>query len=103
MRSWVVLLSAMMMAILPLGRPLAATNFIVNSQLDAVDAAPNGMCATAVGTCTLRAAVQEASRVVAPGNDVTILIPAGVYKLGLPSPTGTCTDTEKTGDLDIKQ
>src|SRR5581483_1470998 len=76
--------------------------FTANSRLDAVDAAPgDGACATAAGTCTLRAAIQEANFQPAT-NDVVILLQAGVYRLTLPSPSGTCTDTDKTGDLDIR-
>lgn len=38
----------------------AATTFTVNSLADTPDANPgNGVCADAVGACTLRAAIQE--------------------------------------------
>jgi CSLREA domain-containing protein len=78
----------------------ATTPFFVNSELDAVDAAPgNGVCATAAATCTLRAAIQEANLV--PVNDVAILIPAGLYRLTLPNPAGPCP-AGKTGALDLK-
>ncbi|MEW5985553.1 MAG: choice-of-anchor Q domain-containing protein [Chloroflexota bacterium] len=70
--------------------------FTVNSTLDAVDAFPgNGVCATAAGECTLRAAVMEANAL--PGND-TIVLPAGDYTITMP---GTGEDAAVTGDLDI--
>lgn len=73
-----------------------ALTFIVNSTLDAVDAVPgNGICATAGGACTLRAAVQEANGL--PGADV-ILLPAGTYLLTI---GGAGEQAGATGDLDI--
>ena len=70
--------------------------FVVNSTLDAVDAAPgNGVCATAGGVCTLRAAVQEANAL--PGADV-ITLPAGIYMLTI---AGTGEFLAATGDLNI--
>ena len=76
--------------------PARAATFTVNSTLDGVDATPgNGVCATAVGTCTLRAAIQEANAL--PGTDVVIL-PAGTYQLTL---VGAGDDAGATGDLDI--
>jgi len=77
------------------GQLLAAT-FTVNSSVDAVDASPgNGVCATANGACTLRAAIQEANALA--GAD-TIVLPAGIYTLTL---AGTDEDSAATGDLDI--
>ncbi|MBI4770350.1 MAG: CSLREA domain-containing protein [Chloroflexi bacterium] len=53
--------------------------FVVNSTADAVDASPgDGVCATAAGECTLRAAIQETNAL--PGADV-IIVPAGTYTL----------------------
>src|SRR3989442_3563837 len=76
--------------------PLAAATFTVNDTADAVDAAPgNGSCATAGGTCTLRAAIQEAN--AHTGAD-TIMVPAGTYLLTIP---GRGEDAAVTGDLDI--
>src|SRR5262249_50663790 len=48
-----------------LGRTAAAATFVVDSTGDAPDASINGVCATALGDCTLRAAIQEANK--APG------------------------------------
>ncbi|MEW5985446.1 MAG: choice-of-anchor Q domain-containing protein, partial [Chloroflexota bacterium] len=79
-------------------RPAAQANttLTVNSTLDAVDANPgDGVCATAAGACTLRAAVQEANALV--GMD-TIIVPAGTYDLSI---LGSGEDATATGDLDI--
>jgi len=74
--------------------PLAT--FTVNSTTDAVDAAAgNGICATATGVCTLRAAIQEANALV--GDDI-INLSAGTYALTLP---GASEDAAASGDLDI--
>jgi CSLREA domain-containing protein len=64
-----------LLALLLAGRAVSAATFNVNSAVDAVDAVPgDGVCATAGGQCTLRAAVQEANAL--PGAD-TISLPAG--------------------------
>jgi CSLREA domain-containing protein len=74
----------------------APLTFTVNSTTDAVDTAPgNGVCATAAGACTLRAAIQEAN--AHAGLD-TISIPAGTYVLTI---AGRDEDLAATGDLDI--
>jgi len=53
----------------------ATTTLLVDSQLDGADAAPgDGTCATTGGSCTLRAAIQEAGF---PPNDVLVLVPGG--------------------------
>jgi CSLREA domain-containing protein len=68
--------------------------FVVNSTTDSVDASPgNSVCATASGTCTLRAAIQE-SNAMAGSN--TVEIPAGTYLLTLPGSGG-----DAQGDLNI--
>ena len=70
--------------------------FNVNSTADTVDAIPgDGICADAVGNCTLRAAIQEAYSL--SGAD-TINLPAGTYTLAI---SGTGEDDAATGDLDI--
>jgi hypothetical protein len=57
-----------------------AADFTVNSDLDTADAAPgNGICATADGVCTLRAAVAETEATAAMD---TIRIPAMSITLG---------------------
>ena len=74
--------------------------FLVDSTTDAVDALPgNGICATAAGECTLRAAIQEAN--AGAGAD-TIVLPAGTYALSLVAPAGS-PDDDSVGDLDITE
>ena len=77
--------------------PLQAATFNVNSTTDVVDSNPgNGVCATAGGVCTMRAAIQEANSL--GGGPHTITVPAGTYTLTI---TGTGEDAAATGDLDI--
>lgn len=76
---------------------LAAT-FTVNSTTDAVDVNPgNGVCASAGGFCTLRAAIMETNALA--GMD-TIILPAGTYIFNI---AGSDEDAGATGDLDITQ
>lgn len=78
--------------------PARAAGFTVNSPLDAPDANPgDGVCATAAGLCTLRAAIQEAN--ATPAAD-TVSVPPGTYLLTL---TGRGEDFATAGDLDIRQ
>jgi CSLREA domain-containing protein len=87
-------LSALAVTLLVAAEAEAA--FRVNSVEDAPDVAPgDGVCATAVGTCTLRAAVMEANAHV--GTD-HIILPAGVYNLT--TPVGPY-DSAEFGDLDV--
>jgi len=75
--------------------PASAATFTVNSTADAVDASPgNGVCATAGGQCTLRAAIQEANALA--GTDATTL-PAGTYALTI---AGAGEDAATTGRSD---
>jgi CSLREA domain-containing protein len=86
--------------VLSLGTPapeptFATTTFIVDSTLDAVDAAPgDGGCSTAGAECTLRAAIQETNALQGPD---AIVLPAGMYSLTL---AGFDEDASATGDLD---
>ncbi|MDP2674298.1 MAG: choice-of-anchor Q domain-containing protein [Dehalococcoidia bacterium] len=81
----------------PSPRPVFGATFNVNSTADAVDASPgNGVCATAGGQCTLRAAIQEANALV--GLD-TITVPHGTYTLAV---IGQDEDTGARGDLDVR-
>ena len=58
----------------------ASDPFVVNSTVDAVDAnVGDGVCRAAGGTCTLRAAIQEAN--AQPGPDVIYIVP-GTYAIG---------------------
>jgi CSLREA domain-containing protein len=75
-----------------------AATFTVDTTKDAVDAAPgDGLCATAAGACSLRAAVQEANALAGPD---TINLPAGTYVLTLPGPP---EDAGASGDLDVHE
>ena len=70
--------------------------FTVDSFGDEADAAPgDGVCASASGGCTLRAAIQEANATAGPD---AIKLPAGRYLLTI---AGTGDNTAATGDLDI--
>jgi CSLREA domain-containing protein len=63
--------------------PPAALTFTVNSPADVPDATPgDGVCETVTnnGVCTLRAAIQETN---ARQNHDTILVPNGLYVLGM--------------------
>lgn len=76
--------------------PTGPLTFNVNSFSDAVDLLPgDGLCKTATGVCTLRAAIQEAN--AHPGSDV-IALRAGTYKLTIP---GAYEFGSATGDLNI--
>ena len=78
-----------------------ATEFTVNTTADAVDADPSdGLCRTASGTCSLRAAVMAAN--ARPGS--TITLPPGRYRLTIPpDPRLIIGDNPDptTGDLNV--
>ncbi|HSH04841.1 MAG TPA: hypothetical protein VLL52_20175, partial [Anaerolineae bacterium] len=68
----------------------------VDMVADEVDLTPgDGLCLTASGGCSLRAAIQEAN--VLSGTD-TVVVPAGVYLLSLDGEEGDSV----AGDLNIK-
>lgn len=93
---WIVILLAAAVLFAP-PRPAHAATFTVNSTADAVDASPgNGVCATAGGVCTLRAAIQEANALA--GADTIVFAVDGTFTLTL---TGSGEDAAATGDLDI--
>lgn len=74
----------------------SAADFIVTTERDAPDSVPgDGVCATAEGVCSLRAAIQEANAL--PGHDA-IVLPAGVFALTV---EGRGEDAAASGDLDI--
>jgi len=74
------------------GAAAHAAIFTVNSRADLADAVPgDGICATASGVCTLRAAVQETNALA--GED-TINLPPGVYGL-------TAGELAISDDLDL--
>jgi CSLREA domain-containing protein/uncharacterized repeat protein (TIGR01451 family) len=78
----VTLVALVVMVALP---PAAgAVQFTVNSTADTTDAVPgDGLCATAAGVCTLRAAATEANAL--SGSD-TVVVPAGTYPIASPLP-----------------
>ena len=76
---------------------VALQTFQVNSTADQPDDdISDGICHTAAGTCTLRAAVMQANTFAAQG--ATILVPAGTYTLQRPV-LGSDGDSE--GDLNL--
>lgn len=77
----------------------SAATFTIDSVADAVDAAPgNGVCATAGGVCTIRAAIQEANALPGPDRIECMDKLLGPVVLGIP---GTGEDLGATGDLDV--
>lgn len=74
--------------------------FTVDSSVDDPDADPgDGLCMTASGLCSLRAAIQESN--AEPGLNVVIL-PSGTYTLTIPD-DGTGEEEAAAGDLDITE
>jgi len=79
-----------------LSTPLMASSFAVTTTLDAVDLIPgDGVCATAIAACSLRAAISEANALA--GAD-TIILPSGNFVLTI---AGAAEDENVSGDLDI--
>ena len=84
-----VLMAATLFSLLasPLGAAklvsAASLTFVVNSNQDAHDlTVGDGLCATNTGTCTIRAAIEEANAQTI-GSTITISVPAGSYVLTL--------------------
>jgi CSLREA domain-containing protein len=82
----------------------AGEAFTVNTTADAIDAKPgDGVCATAAGACSLRAAIMEANAERSQANSpsfFTIGLAGGqVYLLSI---SGTDEDEAASGDLDIR-
>jgi CSLREA domain-containing protein len=81
------------------GRTVAV--FTVTATGDAVDAVPgDGVCRTRAGTCTLRAALNEASSLASDGTPLAISVPRGTFLLRLARPADRNRD-EQGGDLDL--
>ncbi len=77
--------------------PVSAAVFQVTGTDDAVDVVPgDGVCLTAGGSCSVRAAIMEAN---ADSGFDSVVVPAGIYVLTLP---GRGEDASATGDLDIR-
>lgn len=94
-RLWMVFAALTINTFLPITLP-AQVLFTVDSVADEVDDnTAVASCHTALGTCTLRAAVMQANHI---GNaDITIMLPAGVFILG----PGVDADGEESGDLNL--
>ncbi|MEX2247862.1 MAG: choice-of-anchor Q domain-containing protein [Dehalococcoidia bacterium] len=80
--------------------PGVPVTFVVNDTTDLPDAALNGVCAGATGTCTLRAAVMESNSVAGPN---VILLGEGTYAITRPTTEGffNFNVDESVGDFDI--
>jgi CSLREA domain-containing protein len=80
--------------------PAYAAEFVVSTAADAVDAEPgDGICATEAGSCSLRAAIQEANAL--DGADSVVVPPppaADRYRLTILGPD---EDDAASGDLDV--
>src|SRR5438309_2465934 len=75
---------------------LFGSTYVVNSTADEPDADPaDGVCSTASGDCTLRAAIMQGNFATGPN---TIMVPSGVYMI---TRVGY-DDDALVGDLDIK-
>lgn len=86
------------LVLLPGGKPVGAVtcDFIVNDTSDVVDVNPgNGLCAAESGSCSLRAAVQEANPLTGKS---TICLPSGTFTIEL---ADLSEDEALSGDLDI--
>ena len=95
---FLLVLATLPLSILVAPSAVGASLFIVNSTDDAVDANPgDGVCATATGVCTLRAAIQQANAEAGEQEHI-ITLPAGTYLLTIP---GQDEDLAATGDLDV--
>src|SRR5579859_6437048 len=82
----------------PPGVGASSVTFTVNSPLDRIDDnVGDGICHTASGTCTLRAAVMEAD-VASSTAGATIILPAGIYSLTIPA---AVPDGPENGDLNL--
>lgn len=82
--------------LLAVGASAQAATFTVNINTDTQDAVPgNGLCADALGLCSLRAAISEAN---ALAGDDTITLPAGTYTQTL---IAAAEDANAGGDYDI--
>jgi CSLREA domain-containing protein len=101
--AWVVLSGLALLVPLVLAAQLtsaapATATFNVESTLDEPDFNPgDGFCvSTPSGTCTLRAAIMEANRVTT--QDVTIMLPAGIYSITVPF---SGSNSDDTGDFNL--
>jgi CSLREA domain-containing protein len=85
-------------ALIAMGGGAHGATFNVNTTADGADAVINGVCATAGGQCSLRAAVQEAN---AAADDDTIEVPAGTYLLSVADDPFSSPDLDLTNPVTI--
>ncbi|MCX6463890.1 MAG: right-handed parallel beta-helix repeat-containing protein [Pseudonocardiales bacterium] len=89
-------LLALVLAVVFASSSALAVSHRVDTTADAPDVAPgDGVCATAAGECSLRAAIQEANATIVADQ---IVLPAGTYTLTVP-PAGA--NLAESGDLDV--
>lgn len=89
--------------------PASPGTFVVNSESDEPDAMPgDGLCATAAGVCSLRAAVQESNATILFSTNAftrtnVIILPAGHYRFIEPPliPTVVAEGTSDAGMLSV--
>jgi CSLREA domain-containing protein len=92
----IAILATLGLFVSPFGRETSAEELTVDSTADATDTSPgDGVCFTAAGACTLRAAIQEAN---ASDGDDMIALPAGTITFAL---AGAGDGSAATGDLDV--
>src|SRR5688572_8703680 len=90
------LVAAWLVAMLGQANVFSASTFVVNDPIDRLDDNPgDGVCHTWTGTCSLRAAIQEANMTIEA--DV-IQLPAGTFEILRES---GLTDDITSGDFDI--
>src|SRR5262245_61114266 len=106
--SWCALLNrptatcrlALGILIMALVAPAYGVTFTVDDISDAVDAVPgDGVCQTATGVCTIRAAIQESNALPGPDRIECVDKLTGTVVLAIP---GAGEDLGATGDLDIR-
>ena len=71
------------------------TSYVVNDSRDAAQASAGTSCASTLGTCTLRAAVQAADQ---SSSNVRVTVPAGTYSLSIAEGS---VDDASGGDLHL--
>lgn len=101
----VAIVAALVVSVVGLSSCELPTVFVVDRTTDAVDVdTGDGVCATAEGDCSLRAAVQEANETDGPV--VVELAPGTTYELsitsGAPEDLGASGDLDSTGALTIE-
>lgn len=90
-------LACMVLLVAFLNSARAQVNFTVDDRLDSRDMdVSDGLCKTRQGTCTIRAAIEQAN---ALGGSSVVTVPKGLYVLTI---AGPFEDASAEGDLDIR-